>query len=783
MTDPTDSTKTSDLTGGENIPPPAATEPPAFTGEHPPPRLVSPPPASVGQPTRGATRVHFDIPFDDYGRPSGTEPPYASVPGSSGVGGGTTSPPPQSSGRPDFGSDYGEHFTLGEEKGGFRAYSDPMGEFSLNSDKSTLYQYNVHEVEQELEDLGTEYVMRKYAKKIGPAKARKLIGLCSGMFIRSRGYEPPEMTLMGQEHLAELEASIKRKQPVIGGHGHYYQPERTRNFGIDHELAFEQELYLTYTRDQDNEPLYRKANAFEPCDEGGGEIYVNGFEKSFDGFLKDLHDSVTNPTMSLDEKLIALGKSTDPAARQRLLDDARNTDLKMDEVESKVMLVETPLLRANGDPLGEINDKTFRDIKGRLGDRVFNGHNDLTCVHYMEELRTFLQGRFNPNAAYAIMKATTAGEPYQYTADQQKTQVSFHYFWETFGKLFGTVEDPQIALAQLQDLRTERPTRLNSRLVKIQKLARSASYSVTGPTRLTEMVQLIRKEIFFMLGAWFPNHRKQILLIDKKHSARWRAERYALRLKGVNPDLAKLRSNYHPSNSLFMSVLIQLQDVEPEERPKGYIPRFSKGPVIKKNKRRPGVFEVEDHEGVGRGETREENEILNDYAESIADSFSDEEFSDAEIIYESDLDDDDDDPEVDALHQRPGEVMRRFQQVARPREPSQNRAGGRDRNREAVGNGGRPRPPRAGNERAPRQKLNEKFPNLDKGIVKRFCLNCLSRTHDWMYCGVYGGAVPVDQQRPCCLAYHEGPCKKDKVKEREADKQARAAERAKKNRD
>ena len=776
MSLPTEGMTSPDLgLAGETVPP--AESAPPFTGEHPPPLLVTSSSPPTEPPSRGATRVEFDLPHEDLGR-STMDPQFSSASGTSGSRRGTTSPP--------FGPSRGS-YTLGDTGTGNRAFTNPGGEFLGTSNQTKVFEYNTYEVEQELEDFGTEYVRRKYSKKIGPANADKLMDICEQMFFLTRGYEPPNMTLNGQELLAELEAAQKKRQTVIGGHGRYYQPERSRNFGIDHDLAFEQEIYLTYTRDHDDNPLYKKANAFEPYEESGAEIYVAGWESGFDSFLKEMHDKLMDPRQSADQKLLNLANSLNPAARQRFLDNARNTDLKMEEVESKIITIDTPRLKANGDPSGEINDKTFRDIRGRLGDRTFDGRGDLSCTHYMEELKSFLQSRFNPAAAFAIIKATTSGEPYQFTADQQKTGVSFHYYWDAFGKLFSKYEDPQIALAKLHDLRSHRPTNLSSRLVKIQNLAGAASYTVQGPTRRVKMVQLLRDEIIFMLGAWFPHHRKQILLNDKKQSARWRAERTALRNKGMNPDLHTLRSDYHPSNSLISQVLLYLQEVEPEEKPKGYMPRYSRGsppPVVKKNKRRPGVFAVRDEdEGLG-DDLRDEECILNDYAESLADSeiLSDEGFSDLEGECEVSSGEEADDPEVDALHQRPGEVMRKFQQGARPRENFQDRPP-RDKNRAFGREDGKPRPPRPTNDRPSKGKINERFPNFGKNIVSRLCKNCLYPSHDWQLCGVYSGKVPGDIRQSCCGGYHVGPCLKDKAKELEEKKRARAAERQKKGRD
>ena len=786
MSDPTDKrTDQNDLVGGTLTPPRAVSEPPA-RDDLVPPRLSTSPPPATEPPNRGTSRVGFSL--DDFGR-SEADPPPTAVPGSSRSGGRSDPPPSQYSDWQAlldgiFGPNPRGPYSIGEGK----VTANPSGELKIDSERTQLFNYNMHELEQELRNLGTEYMSRKYAKRIGPENAAKMMGFLVDMYIRSYNRPPPEMTLRGQELLAELEIANKKRQPVIGGDGHYYHPEKYRNFNVDHELALDDEINLTYTRDEDNEPLYRQLSVFEPNAEGDGNVYVSGTEKIIFNIMKDISSNLSDHTKPVEERLSALSQAMNEINRQKYLDDARFTDLKMDEVESKLVLVAAPLLKVNGDPTGDLTDKTFRDIKGRLGDRLFDGgHNDLSCVHYLEEIRAFLQGKFNPAAAYAIVKATTKGDPYQYTADQQRTQISFHYFWGTFSRVFGKEVDPQIALGKLQDLRNERPVKLPSRLIKIQNLAGSASYSVVGPKRLTKMVQLFREEIGVMLSAWYPTHRKQILLTDKKSSARWRAERAAHRARGDDPDTQKLRTNYHPLNSLFDLCLSVLNDVDPEERPKGYIPKYQRpaGQLVKRKQRRPGVFALQDEDEGYREDTRDEEVILREYAESIADSeiLSDDGFSEGEWApYQYSSEEEEGDPEVEALHARPGEVMRRFQQGTRPREGSRGRPN-KDRERAQIGGGDRrPRPPRPSNERPPRQRLSNRFPNIGKGIVSRICKNCLSPNHSYEYCGAYDGAIPGEKQCHSCHGYHEGECRRDKARELEQKKRERAAERQKKER-
>ena len=785
MSDPTDKmTDQSDLAGGTLTPPRAASEPPV-RNEQIPPRLSTSPPPATAPPSRGTARVGFSL--DDFGR-SEQDPPPSSVPGSSRSGGRSDPPPAQFPDRQAlldavFGPNPFGSYSIGEGQ----VTANPAGELNIDAERSRLFDYNMHELEQELKDFGTEYLSRKYAKKIGQTKADKMMGLLGEMYFQTYKRAPPNMTSRGQELLAELEIANKKRQPVIGGDGLYYHPQKYRNYNVDHELALEQEINLTYTRDEDNNPLYRQLDVFAPnADEGGGEMFVHGYEQLACGIMKQMNAHLTDQSKTVEERMAALGHAMNELNRQKYLDDARFTDLKMDEAESKLILVPAPLLKVNGDPTGDINDKTFRDIRGRLGDRLFDGGgNDLTCVHYLEEIRAFIQGRFNPAASYAIVKATTAGEPYQYTVDQQRTQISFHHFWNTFAKTFGKEVDPQIALGKLQELRNQRPNRLSSRLIKIQNLAGAASYSVVGPKRLTKMVQLFRDEVVVMLGVWFPAYRKQILLTDKKASARWRAERATFRMRGDDPDTQKLRTNYHPLNSLFDLCLTVLNDVEPEERPKGYVPRYQRpaGQVVKKKQRRPGVYAVQDEDEGFRDDTRDEEAILREYAESIADTeiLSDDGYSDEEYLpYHYSSEEEEGDPEIEALHARPGEVMRRFQQGARPREGSRARPPkDRDHRERAHPGGGdrRPRPPRQADERPPRPRLSNRFPNVGKGIVSRICKNCLSPNHSFEYCGAYDGAVPGEVQRPCCHGYHVGDCMKDKARELEQKKRERAAER------
>ena len=75
----------------------------------------------------------------------------------------------------------------------------------------------------------------------------------------------------------------------------------------------------------------------------------------------------------------------------------------------------------NADRTACMNDKTMREVNNRLSNKQFSGSGgDISCRSYLTKMSGLLHGKFNPDAAYQIMQATTKGKPHQFLSDASK---------------------------------------------------------------------------------------------------------------------------------------------------------------------------------------------------------------------------------------------------------------------------------------------------------------------------------------------------------------------------
>ena len=641
----------------------------------------------------------------------------------------------------------------------------------------------------QLETLGSVPLQRALENLIGPERASELVARVSQDYVNKKNKNPVNYTVKGEEKLAELEANKGRYRIPIGGTGTHHHPTKVRNYALDNEMAINQEMKLTFTRDQEGKPLYKRGMELVPCegysdDTGARNINVlNGNERMVSDIYQKIYSAASSN--SLESLMSALKTAFDPKNQlDEALDKGRDVDTQLDEDPSSYDSVMCPVLKLDGDRDGNLNDKSLRECRNRLGDKVFSGPDgDLTCRQYMEEMRSFLNGRFNSSAAYALFKASCKGDPLQTAQSYQNMGIAFVHFWTTFHLFFGKTEDPHAAMQKLVNLRVERPVNLPARFVKISKLSEMASFMVSPMERWNKAIDLMIGETKMMLRWWFPDHARSLMEKYDRKQKRWASERDSYRERDLDPDLYARKVDFHPWTTLCKTCIEHLRGVFPEERPRGVntgqLQSVMRRPQPLRKKVRRDVYALQDETPFNPG-------VVPDiaYAESIAESVYDEDWeedalegdygeSGRDYVYESD-DQLDDEYEVDAIHPKPGEIMRRFAQPPRPPQGNRDRMpkDGRDPRRR---DDRRPPPrPRAGDREA---RLKEKFPNIGKEDQARLCANCGSRFHSWTYCGTYGGQKPDIDRKPCCHNFHKGPCKRDEVRELEEKKKNRATEK------
>ena len=683
------------------------------------------------------------------------------------------------------GEGYTEGFTSGTEE-----QSGPHFDSS-----QFIYGFNIHMLANELGRVGVAAFLRNYEVKLGLAKARQIFYQARDVFVKERGHNPLNNTVIGEQILARLNFDHSREKLAIGGSSIVGNADYLDNPQLNHDINMDQEMTLTYARDRSGRPLFNQGMQFANAEAyvdgeilgGDSEVYTNGGEKMVALLGAQLHKIFRDTAqMSIEDRVEYCARAFDPVSMDRLIEQGRRTELKLEEKPSFMTEIPAPLLKGPGDRTGDVNEKAIKELKSRLGDKSFSGQpgdESISCRLYLENMRRFLEGRFNEIGAYDLFRATTKGKVLNHVENTVALKPPFRHFWSSMCNMFARAENPEEALMRLQSLRYDRPVDLTSRFCKIQQLANTASHAVAPQLRLKRCMDLMRDEAYHMLGTWFPEQLSQITSVDKRKAQLWMSERKGIRRQGRDPDREISRCDYHPWITLQEIILSSLQHIYPVDKPRGYVPkRQASAPVerVKKKKKANGLFEIvaEDRydpipEGMDfNDEQVNESKIIEEYAESIAsDRWYDDEEANSEYgvlseVEEVSDDEEREDIEVAALHKTPAELMRRF--AERPRPPRQER----DRD----GKGGRDF---RGGDRQRGKDTGEakRFPHKGEGDKHRICACCGSRTHSWDYCGAYDGAEPVADKRGCCNWYHPGTCKIKEAKELEQKKKQRAMER------
>ena len=657
-----------------------------------------------------------------------------------------------------------------------------------------MYGLNIHVLAEDVGKMGTTAFFRNYEATLGSNKARRLLEVARAVYETDYGEEPPTTTIRGEQILAKHRIEDAREKLAIGGSSVVDFSDHIDNPQLNQDINMDQEMTLTYARDHHNRPIFTQGLQFARNNTedfvgneilgGDVEVYASGGEKIVALFGSQLHQIFSQANTTTEDKLTLCANAFDPQNMERIIEQGRRTDLKLEDKPSHMMEVPMPLLKGPGDRTGDANEKTIKELKSRLNDKSFSGQlsdDSISCRVYLETLRQFLQGRYNEVAAYEMFRATTKGRAAGFVENLIAMKPSMKHFWRGFCAFFARAENPEEALMKLQNLRYDRPTDLQGRFCKMQSLADIAGHQVPPQLRMKKVIELLREEAFRMLGTWFPEQKAYIKEVDKRKALMWMTERKALRRQNKDPDREPTRCEYHPWISLTEIVLTTLENIYPIEKPRGYVPRRQAVAITTdrtKKKKRNGLFEIglENCQSPSpiNGRCPTESEFIEDYAESIVSGDyddSDDEQQDSEFDPLSDVDEVTDeeeagDPEVGALHRTPGEAMRRFAEKPRPPRPDRNRDGrqGRDGNRD-------------GNRRNRDPGANKRFPHKDNGDLHRLCACCGSRTHGWNYCGCYDGMEPVAERRTCCSWFHPGPCKFKEAKELELKKKQRAMER------
>ena len=662
-----------------------------------------------------------------------------------------------------------------------------------------MYGLNIHVMAEDVGKLGTTAFFRNYEAALGSAKARRLLDIARAVYEDDHGEEPPTTTIRGEQILAKHKIEDARERLAIGGSSMVDFSDHIDNPQLNQDINMDQEMTLTYARDHHNRPIFARGLQFARNNTedfvgneilgGDAEVYTSGGEKIVALLGSQLHRVFSQADATPEEIMTQCAQAFHPQNMEKIIEQGRRTDLKLEDKPSHMMEVPMPLLKGPGDRTGDANEKTIKELKSRLNDKLFSGQlNDdsISCRVYLETLRQFLQGRYNEVAAYEMFRATTKGRAAGFVENLISLKPNMRHFWRGFCEFFARAENPEEALMKLQNLRYDRPTDLQGRFCRMQSLAVIAGHQVPPQLRMKKIIELLREETFHMLGTWFPEQRAYIKDVDKRKALMWMTERKAFRRQGKDPDRELTRNEYHPWISLTGVVLTTLENIYPIERPRGFVPKRQAAAITTdrtKKKRKNGLFEIGLENGQSLIQTNvrcpTESEFIDDYAESIVsgdyDDSEDDQF-DSECDPLSDVEEltdegEADDPEVNALHRTPGEAMRRFADKPRPPRPD-GRRDGRDGRQGREGRHGRD-----GNRRDKDVGANKRFPHKDSGDMHRLCACCGSRTHGWNYCGAYDGMEPVAEKRSCCSWWHPGACKYKEAKELDLKKKQRAMER------
>ena len=682
-------------------------------------------------------------------------------------------------------------------------------ERNFQDKRSHLFGYNTHHLVKCMDDYGVLGFFAIHVDEIGRKKMKDMYRITRGLYIREFGCDPPEITQKGQQEVQKRNIKENKGLPPLGGHGNYLDPqEQLEDPEFDLQQKFDTELRYTWILDRNGKPYHKN-----PAPSDGRCDYTTGHEKGLALMMEDIANTCGDPEIPDSMKFKALAIKMSGQGRARILEETRNTDLRLEEEMSQQASIPPPHLLHNADKTACMNDKTMREVNNRLSNKQFNGYgSDITCRSYLNKMRDLLHGKFNSDAAYQIMQSTTKGKPHQFLIDAIEFGSSFHFVWKSFCKHFMLKENPEEAMQKLLYLRQERPVDLSSRIIKMQEIATVAAFDAPAASRHVRNIEILRGEMQSMLNKWFPNHQRAIMLAEKKKRANWLAERDHLRRLYGNPDNFSQKSDYHPWFTLHDLCLSVLENIIPEERARGFVTRRHMSDKDKgKIKKRADIFQVGTTNKRVRSGSNEivpshlgpHYENIGDYAESLidegfdpdvdsegeSDSDLEQEVMDRNMAHWDDSDDSDSgsdeglEADLDALHAKPGEVVRRFQERPRPiagsgerREPYRNdRRDGKDRRRDGDRKNSDPRREQV----RPRGegRSNRKFPHEGNSDAFRYCALCGSTNHNWNYCGTYGGCKPVSEKRSCCGFYHPDSCKIKEARDLDAKKRARAQER------
>lgn len=679
------------------------------------------------------------------------------------------------------------------------------------------YGYNIMTISKELGILGKIGFLAMYNDIAGESVAEDLFKTASAVYQNDNGKPPPEVTVKGRQMAARCEIKELKARAPLGGHGNYFNMQNFEDPDMTMKMEFQNELALTFTRDVHGNPYYKEgmqrsslsdADLYVSNNVLGGQnrIFTCGSEAAHSLLMDKMRGALINGN-SVEEKMSNLLNAVSGRAHDEILEHSRLVDLRIQEGPDNTNSISPPALKMNGDRSGNLNDKTIREAQQRLHQRFFTGGNDgMPCREYLSKLKLFLGGNYNQDAAYLIMQNTCKGEALSFLNGLIDLDIAFGHVWRALMKNYLTQESPEKARQDLLNLRYEKPTDLPARFNKIQKLGSIAAYTAPPATRMFKNIDINREEVDSMLAKWYPSQRFAISTADKKRATNWTSERKAMRLKNLDPDNECMKTHYHPWTTYLEIVVDHLRGIQPEERPKGYAPRRPQA-VERSNKLKRRIEVHSLSPGAAKAYKPTQGDLFEEYAESIISVPDDDCVSvggEVESQYGSEIDpsgeideDDydfcdefDDDVEVDALHAKPGEVMRRFQEKprARPgerrderREPRRDdrrddrREGRRDdRRRDDAAK-------RGGNRETMRQNkdagLLKRFPHINDDHKIFFCRNCGSTFHQWTFCSTYDGAKPMDEKRSCCNFYHQGPCKVEAA--RELDKRKKERQNAK----
>ena len=680
----------------------------------------------------------------------------------------------------------------------------PRGQHGLLLDSAgQIFGYNVHELIKDVHEAGRLGLYAKHVDDIGEIKMRYLVDIITSKYKEEFHRPPPEVTHRGHQEIAKRCQKEKSNIPPIGGFGTYYTKSGSEEPEADIAIKMDKEMQLTFTRNEDGRPYYGTRTGHYVMDDARGpRLCVTGHEKSMSLMMESIADVCGDSNIPDSHKFKVMEHVLSGANRDRILEESRNMDEKLDAEVNHQTNIPSPLLLYNGDKAGNLNDKTLRDASQRFNGMKFSGTGgDIKCRDYLTRLSTYLAGRYHQDAAFQIWQSTMKGKPLQFLIDSIEMDPCFHYVWGAFCKNFLKKENPEEAVQKLLYLRQDRPIDMTDRIMKIQGLANVAAFEAPTASRPKRRVEICRAELKSTLIKWFPNSVRAIMLADNRRAVSWLNERTSVRIRDKNPDEFSHRNNYHPWFSFQIMVLDMLTDIQPEERPRGHFNRR----VITHNdkgkpKRKADIFAIDEYDFPSHDTPyRSSGDLTEDYAESIISEYRDfqNSFEDDEVCsewerdviprnlsYWEDHDNEDSDvgedceAELDALHAKPGDVMRRFQTkpgAGHPGHQREPRRDDKDRRREGRRDGGR-------REGDVRRRISSKFPYAGKNDAYKLCHNCGSPNHNWEWCGTYEGAKPGSEKQRCCGYYHTGSCKVKEARELDARKKARLQERAQQSR-